>query len=193
VGSRGPVVRRPPCVHRGDVRVLDLVIRAGCEPCNAALSIAAGQGHLACVRYLHRRGVPLWDHLDYSEHRARGPTHAPGSLSVRERVLQLPGFRHHTAGEFPWGVSLRCVSHLWGVLRYGQIYGAPLPRWAGLVIEDRHEKARALLLAFYSGARRAEGGGEHVRLWELMANVPLDILRIIIVAAELELEGTFTV
>jgi hypothetical protein len=178
--------------HRGDLRALDLVLGAGCELCNAALSIAAGNGHVACVRYLHERGLPLWDHVEYGDDPVKAAGRIPGSLSTHETVLQVPGSRHHTS-EFPRGVCLQSAEYLWGVLRYGQIHGAPVPGWAGLVVGDRREKARAVLLSFHSAGRRAVDGGEHVHLWGLMATVPLDVVHMIVVAADLELGETFKV
>jgi hypothetical protein len=182
--------------YRGDVQVLDLVICGGCALWNAALSIAAGQGHVACVRLLHKRGVPIWDRLAYAydfvhaydlNNPAAGIT--DGYVGT-ETVLYVPGSRDYTTG-FPPGVSLRSVGCLWGVLRYGQIYDAPVPGWAALVLKDRREKARAVLLSFRGAARYARGGGEHAQLYGLMANVPLKVLHMLLVAAELELEETF--
>ncbi len=173
--------------YKGSVRVLDLVIRGGCAPCNAALSIAAGKGHVACVRLLHKRGVPLWDRLKYADDRNRAAETTPRDGGVDKRVLHVPGSSDHTT-EFPQGVSLRRAGYLWGVLRYGQIYGAPVPGWGALVLKDRREKARAVLLSFHCAARYARGRGEHAQVWGLMANVPLKVLHIILEAAELELQ-----
>jgi hypothetical protein len=49
--------------YHGSVQVLGSVLRAGCERWSLALFFAAARGHLACVRYLHARGFPLWDRV----------------------------------------------------------------------------------------------------------------------------------
>jgi hypothetical protein len=148
---------------------------------NKAMSIGAGNGHLACVRILHTRGVHLWECVqvipDYcwdsefleSHRRKRRPA---------ENVLQVPESRE----------LVRC---LWGVLRYGQLHGAPVPESLGWLFQERQERAREALLCFHCAVRLSRGGEEHLDLWRAMADVPLDVVYIILVKAELEIEETF--
>ncbi len=163
--------------HFGDVRALDPILRAGCEPCNAALSIAASRGHLACVRYLHGRGFPLWDRIVFAEDSGL-VAGLDCSFSLSETCLVVPAV---------W----EDADLLWGVMRYGQIHGLPLSGLAACVVAERREKARTVLLCFHSAARRSAGAGEHAHVWGAMADVPLDVLYIILEHAQLELVEAF--
>ncbi len=165
-------------VQSGCIQAVDIVLRAGCQPCSLALSTAVECGHLDCVRFLHARGLPLWDavHIGHNWWFTKGP-----SLVLREfseTRLRVP--------------RCECKARaLWGVMRYGKIHGAPLPECAGWILKDRQVRAREVLLCFNGAARMGRSGGEHARLWGVMADVPLDVVYNILVQAQLEIEETF--
>ncbi len=147
---------------------------------NKAMSIGAGNGHLACVRLLHTHGVRLWECVQVIPDYCWGSV--CGSLGRKRRppenLLQLPESRE-------------LVGYLWGVLRYGQLHGAPVPESVGWLFQERQERAREVMLCFHSAARLSKGGGEQARMWGVMADVPVDVVYIILVKAELEIEETF--
>ncbi len=181
---------------RGNVEVVDLVLRARCDRVRAALCIAATYGHLDCVRFRHARGFPLWDDLRLRGDVWYGPAFHWNDVYVYtyETTLYVPPTSRH-------------AQFLWGVLSYGAMHGAPVPGWFSA---ERRERAREVLLCFHGAARLSRGEGEHVsgregerkgdrrrgglrnaRLWGVMARVPVDVVYLILVAAELELQETF--
>jgi hypothetical protein len=181
---------------QGSAQAVDLVLRTGCDRVRATLCIAAAYGHLDCVRFLHARGFPLWDDV-----RPSGD------------VWYGPGFQRNDVYVYTYGTTLhvpptsRQGHFLWGVLSYGAMHGAPVPGWFSA---ERRERAREVLLCFHGAARVSRGGGEDIagrarrregrrhrdrgrrtRLWRVMARVPVDVVYLILVAAELEVKETF--
>ncbi len=160
----------------GSVEGLDLVLRALDKDQNLAISIAAehfilpisaAEGHLACVKFLHLSGCPLWDSLCL----------APDALFQPNEIRRWPTTNClFAAGTSQFGQAM------WGVLWYGEMHGAPVPEWFS---RERRERAGEVLLCFHGAARLSSGGGEHARLWGTMGNVPLDVLYVILVGAEL--------
>jgi hypothetical protein len=167
-------------VYYGRVDIAHLVLRAVQKHYNLkvslatqelALPIAAAQGHLPCICYSHAHGCPLWDSLRF----------IPDAWFVS-------GFRRKEMYIWPPTNCLfvsetsRFGQSMLGVLWYGEMHGAPVPEWFPI---ERWERAREVLLCFHGAARLSRGGGEHARLWGVMGHVPLDVLNIILVGAEL--------
>ncbi len=144
------------------------------------MCIAAARAHLPVVRYLHGRGFPLWSHVKVASDClfAQGFRCSVGHSEMTQNCLYVPEAPH----------LARCQ---WGVMRYAELHGAPLPESAGWVFRERRERAREMLMCFHGAARLSKGEGEHAHLWGLIADVPVDLLYIILVAAELEMEETF--
>jgi hypothetical protein len=113
--------------------------------------------------------------------RVMAPRSSPRGLVADENMLNMQFSEDH----------VRC---LWVVLRYGEMHGAPLPdstRWLlKSITRERRERAREVLLCFHGATRLSRGGGEHARLWGLMGDVPVDVVYIILLSAELEIEET---
>jgi hypothetical protein len=144
------------------------------------LSIAASRGHLDAARFLHARGVPLWDNVK--------PTYDCRCVSdlmdgAEGRVLSGRWLYVRT--------DARLARSFWGVMRYGEMHGAPLPESEGWVFRERRRISREVLLCFHSAVRLSRAGGTHARMWALMADVPLDVVYIFLVCAELEMPETF--
>lgn len=168
-----------------------------------ALCAAAAFGHLACVRFLHERGARLWDCVEVTSDFWFTPR------GIINKVWLCGPANPLLVPESP-----QLADSLWGVMRYGKMHGAPLPYSAVCVLRERRARAREVLLCFHCAARLSRAVGKHGHLWGLMlcfhgasqfsravdkhrhlwgvmARVPLDVVYIILVKAELELEDTF--
>ena len=55
-------------------------------------------------------------------------------------------------------------------------------------MKERRDRARAVLLSFHCAAWRSRAGGKHARVWGLMGDVPVNVVYIILVCAELDLK-----
>jgi hypothetical protein len=168
---------------KGRVEVVDLLLQGRCSTPGYVLAVAAARGHLACVRHLHKRGFPLWDHV----------------VSVRNHDDWFAPDWQCSFGMCSSAFNTRLVvpetAHvaqcLWGVMRYGEMHGAPLPESAGWVFEERRKRARQALLCFHGATRLSTAAGKEGLLWGVIARVPIDVVYKILVAAELEMEETF--
>jgi hypothetical protein len=174
----------------GSVECLDLVLQrfGSTVQLTWELSLTASRGHLAAVRYLHARGVPLWDSVK-STHDPRSMMGTP-SIGVAE--LWDTAQDRIASGKWLYvPTNAPLARSFWGVMRYGEMHGAPLPESAVWVLKERRKMAREVLLCFHGAARLSRAGRTHARLWAVMAHVPVDVLCIILVGAELEIEETF--
>jgi hypothetical protein len=166
--------------HRNEIMWFAHPLCTAASTWDKALCIAAGGGHLACVRRLHTCGVRLWDFVQVKPDAwfTSGICISWASFSRPVFCLYVPESRD-------------LLRPLWGVLRYGQLHGAPLPESVGWLFQERRKRAREAMLCFHCAARLSRGGGEHAGLWGLMGKVPMDVVYIILVKADLELEETF--
>jgi hypothetical protein len=166
----------------GSVECLDLVLQRFGSTVHLTweLSIAASRGHLPAVRYLHARGVPLWDSV--------GSTH---DRRTEVWVLDSAEYRILSGKWLYVPTDVRLTRSFWGVMRYGEMHGAPLPESAGWVFRERRKMAREVMLCFHGAARLSRAGGPHARMWGLMADVPVAVVYIILVGADLEMPETF--
>jgi hypothetical protein len=127
-----------------------------------ALPIAAAQGHLPCVCYLHAHGCPLWDSLRFIP-----DAWFASGVRRKEMYIRPPTNCLFVSEASQYGQSML------GVLWYGEMHGAPVLEWFPI---ERRERARQVLLCFHGASRLSRGGGEHARLLGVMGNVPLDVL-----------------
>jgi hypothetical protein len=149
-----------------------------------SLIVAAGCGDLDFVRWLHRHGVPLWQHAcDTHRYRIDDLWH--------DRLWWSNVFCHSLAEPrtlpIPW--RPKEVVPIWKALRYGAVFGAPVTPHVKELFEEKRRRSRAVLGCFKAAARLSAvpGPARQKRIWAGMAALPSSIVEEILILAGLEI------
>jgi hypothetical protein len=147
------------------------------------LIVAARRGDVGCVRFLHSRGVPLWDHA--SDEGAE-----ENDIKARECICMACKMLRFARKKI---IGLPCkpedASHMLPALLYGWIMGAPLSQTMQEVFKARRQSTRAVLLCFHVAARLSQGWGVVAQraAWSAMQRMPMELIEEILILAELEI------
>jgi hypothetical protein len=152
-------------------------IHAGC------LILAARNGDVDLVRFLHSRGAPLWDHArDDAAEEPNSSGQACSCISCRLYHLPSKGI-----------IALPCMpedaNRMWQSLRYGGFMGAPLSPAMEEMFRAQRRSTRGVLLSFHVATRLSQGWGVAVRraAWSAMGRMPMELIEKILILAELEI------
>jgi hypothetical protein len=165
------------------LRCLQHVLDSGCRIHPGTLVSAAMRGDTEFVRWLHSRGVPLWEHAwhlrTHEEWRALPPFCACSQYELAdgdEPVLGVPD-------------EPGAVRHMWGPLMYGAAHGAPVTYLVVDMMKAQRSAACAVLLSFHAASRLSlgEGAAEQRAAWAVMGRVPAEIVETILGLADLEI------
>ncbi len=168
-----------------EIKCLELMFNKGVPIDPASLIAAAAYGDVDFVRWLHKRGVPLWQHIE---------TCAPPlnvMLNDEDRWWEEIAHALGKPRTLPAPAGLE-VEDMWGALRYGSVYGAPVTPFAKEIFEEKRRRSRAVLLCFNAATRlsRACTSPKERHVWASMAALPKDLIKDILIFAELEIAET---
>jgi hypothetical protein len=167
-----------------ELRCLEHLIDAGYPIHSETLICAATGGDLDLVRFLHSRGVQLWDSAAEAigPERGRMKDFSYGPPDMWDKYVKR---NEKTISE-----PLAGCDHMWKPLWYGWGLGAPLTPAMEKVVTARRVTTRATLLCFGLAARlsRGEGGPpEHRAAWAAMGRMPRELLEKILLLADCEI------
>jgi hypothetical protein len=142
------------------LRCLQYLLDKGCPIHPATLISAARRGDLDTVRFLHSKGVPLWDAAqetgatyvdadDYDDglgYFAHTPVEIQEYFRREYKVIAVPQTPEDAA-------------HMWAALRYGCAMGAPVTPVVEDVFAAKRAATRAALLCFHAAGRPSQGTG----------------------------------
>jgi hypothetical protein len=137
-------------------------------------------GDLGFVRFLHSRGVPLWEWV-LEEGTEEG---WPG---LKWCICDL--YREARSGWLTIPQQPQSAMHMRQTLMYGAIHGAPVTPAAAEVLRAQRRATQAVLHSFHAAARlgKGEGSPEQRAAWAVMGCVPFQLVENILVFADLEI------
>ncbi len=148
--------------------------------------MAAENGDLDCLRLLHRHGHPLWDRIE-----ERSQLH-DGLCNLCGRTLEVPWDNCCNVGGRTLVIKTGSLEIVWKALRYGAVHGAPVTWELWRLVGMKRLRTRAVLCCFKAAVRLCEGPGSPQQLgdWAVMAALPPELVRKILIAADLEIWDT---
>jgi hypothetical protein len=176
-----PRIRGP--AGPAQLRCVQHILDAGLSIHTGTLILAARNGDLDYVRFLHSRGVRLWDHAQEEEPEDFGTS----CFSCKCLAHQAERCAERNA------IALPCkpedASHMLSALRYGWAMGAPLTPVMEEVLAAQRMSTHAVLLCFHvaTGLSQGEGSVEQRAAWSAMGRVPMELIEEILILAELEI------
>jgi hypothetical protein len=179
-GAGAPIIPRAgPMQLRGFQHIIDQEhpIHPG------TLIVAAGNGDVDLLRFLHTRGAPLWDQA--GEDAAEEPNSSGQDCSC----ISCDPYHLASMGR----VALLCkpedANRMWQSLRYGGFMGAPWSPAMEEMFRAQRRSTRAVLLCFHVATRLSQGWGVAAQraAWSGMRHVPMELIEEILVLAELEI------
>lgn len=170
-------------VSPDQMRCLKLMAYRGADFDPATLIVAAVHGNLDFVRWLHERGVPLWQHAE--EEASRGVL-VDWKLQAYNVVVYRPQVTPLTLVMPSNPLDLVPI---WQALRYGSLHGAPVTPRVQAFLKEMLERSQAVLGCFKAAARKSQGPAapEQRRAWASMAALPTVVVEEILILADLEI------
>jgi hypothetical protein len=142
------------------------------------------RGDVECVRYLHERGVKLWERAwEAGEWYHRRVRHE----DLRAREIRENMCVHKRLLPIYW--TPKRADRMWAAVRYGAYMGAPLSPAAYAVFRVKRAATRAVLLCFHVAGRliRETRIGRKRAAWAGMGRVPPELIEKVLIHADLEI------
>ncbi len=158
------------------LRCLQHILDKGSSVDARTVTCAAQAGDVDLVRFLHTRGVRLWEEACEAE------TKSSAFLlyfSSKTRVV-VP-------------TVLKNAALMWDALRYGWAMGAPVTPAMAEAFKAKRAATCATLLCFHVATRLSEGrgaAGEQGAAWGGMGRVPVELIEKLLLQADFEIPET---
>jgi hypothetical protein len=164
-----------------ELRCLQHLISKGCPIHPGTLISAAIRGDVACMRFLHERGVPFWERAWEVED---DPDKPP---NCRLPLVRLKHCMLSTVCPIPQAPEDEVL--MYTAMRYASCMGAPVTPSMEKIFRDERAATRAVLLSFHVATRMGQGKG----IWKQgaalggMARMPPELIEKVLVHADFDI------